>query len=262
MWAFNSDLKFLWTYRARVSSGHFAYTRDFNGDGREEMFVGYDMVDADGKMLWSLPVETDHTDEIVVGKIDPERDDLIAIVSGSEGFMLADLQGNILVKRIIGHAQRISVGNYRPDLPGLQICVSTFWGNQGIIYCYDCHGELLWCEEQPVNGNVITPVNWRGDGQDLILRNGTVEHGGMIDGFNRQVARFPDDGHPELCAEVLDLTGDCRDEIVLWDEQMMYIYTQDNRIDPAQAERTRPEKYPHYNASNYRGEYAYRFLKK
>jgi rhamnogalacturonan endolyase len=255
LWAFNSDLKFLWTYDAPVNTGHFAYTKDVNGDGREEMFVGYDLVDADGKRIWSLPVHTDHTDEIVIGKINPDRDELIGIVSGWEGFMIADLQGNLLKKDITGHAQRISIGNYRPDLPGLEICVSTYWGNQGIIYLYDCQGDLLWSEERTNNGNVITPVNWTGDGRDLILLNGNISRGGMIDGHNRQVVVFPDDGHPDLCAEVIDLTGDCRDEIVLWDEQMMYIYTQDNELTGLV---DCPEKYPHYNASNYRGEYAYR----
>ncbi len=253
LWAYNSELNPLWTYDAPVNTGHFAYTKDLNGDGREEMFIGYDLVDADGRRIWSLPVDTDHTDEIVIGKIDPERDELIAIVSGSEGFMLADLQGNIIVKDIIGHAQRISVGNYRPDLPGLEICVSTYWGNQGIIYLYDCHGKLLWSDEPSTNGNVITPVNWTGDGRDLILLNADIERGGLIDGQNRQVVRFPDDSHPELCVEVIDLTGDIRDEIVVWDEKMIYIYTQDNIvIDPC-----RTEKYPTYNASNYRGEYSY-----
>lgn len=253
LWAYDNELNFLWTYDAPVNTGHFPYTKDINGDGREEMFVGYDLVDADGQRIWSLPVHTDHTDEIVIGKIDPERDELIGIASGSEGFMLADLKGNILVKDIIGHAQRISVGNYRPELPGLEICVTTYWGNQGIIYFYDCHGQLLWSDEPSTNGNVITPVNWTGDGQDLILLNGSIERGGLIDGYNRQVVRFPDDGHPELCAEVIDLTGDCRDEIVLWDERMMYIYTQDNEVEKAVPK----EKYPHYNASNYRGEYSY-----
>ncbi len=255
LWAYNSNLELLWTYDAPVSTGHFAYTKDVNGDGREEMFVGYDLVSADGERLWSLPVHTDHTDEIVIGKIDPEQDELIGIVSGWEGFMLADLQGNILKKEITGHAQRISVGNYRPELPGMEICVSTYWGNQGILYLYDCHGNQLWNDEPSPNGNVITPVNWTGDGQDLILRNGNIALGGLIDGHNRQVVRFPDDGHPELCAEVIDLTGDCRDEIVLWDEKRMFIYTQDNELDgPVDC----PAKYPHYNASNYRGEYSYR----
>ncbi len=255
LWAFNCDLKFLWTYDAPVNTGHFPYTRDVNGDGRDEVFVGYDLVDADGRRIFSLPVHTDHTDEIVIGPIDPDRDEIIGIVCGSEGFILADLQGNLLKKDITGHAQRISVGNYRPDLPGLEICVSTYWGNQGIIYLYDCHGEPLWSEERTNNGNMITPVNWTGDGRDLILLNGNLSRGGMIDGHNRQVVVFPDDGHPDRCAEVIDLTGDCRDEVVLWDEKMMYIYTQDNEMTgPVDC----PEKYPHYNASNYRGEYAYR----
>lgn len=258
VWAYDSELNLLWTYKAPVNTGHFAYTKDLNGDGREEMFVGYDLVDADGQRIWSLPVHTDHTDEIVIGKIDPERDELIAIVSGSEGFMLADLQGNILVKEIIGHAQRISVGNYRPELPGLEICVSSYWGNQGIIYLYDCHGKLLWFDESSSNGNIITPVNWTGDGRDLILLNASIEKGGLIDGQNRQVVRLPDDGHSELCAEVIDLVGDARDEIVVWDEKMMYIYTQDNVVENSY----RPRKYPTYNASNYRGEYSYPSLNK
>lgn len=57
-------------------------------------------------------------------------------------------------------------------------------------------------------------------------------------------------------ADALDLTGDCRDEIVLWDEKRMYIYTQDGEAPAGELEYC-PLKYPHYNASNYRGEYAF-----
>ena len=114
---------------------------------------------------------------------------------------------------------------------------------------------MLWSDEPSTNGNVITPVNWTGDGQDLILLNANVKLGGMIDGCNRRVVTFPDDGHPELCAEVIDLTGDCRDEVVVWDEKMLYIYTQENTIEGRDIYC--PRKYPHYNASNYRGEYSY-----
>jgi hypothetical protein len=49
----------------------------------------------------------------------------------------------------------------------------------------------------------------------------------MLDGRLRRVVMFPDDGHPDLAAAVLDLTGDQRDEIVLWDEKRVWIYTQD-----------------------------------
>ena len=73
----------------------------------------------------------------------------------------------------------------------------------------------------------MLPVNWRGDGQEFVLLSGNAKEGGMIDGHLRRVVMFPDDGHPDLAANVLDLTGDQRDEIVLWDQERVWIYTQD-----------------------------------
>src|ERR1051326_7443363 len=60
----------------------------------------------------------------------------------------------------------------------------------------------------------------------------------------------PDDGHPDLAANVLDLTGDARDEVVLWDQQRVWIYTQDS---PFAGKRIyAPLRNPDYNESNYR----------
>ncbi len=256
LWAFDNELNLLWKYRGGGNTGHFPFTKDLNGDGREEMFVGYHLVDADGRTIWKLPVKTDHTDEIIIGRFAPDRDEeLIALVAGHEGFIIADLAGRILVKQEIGHAQRLSAANYRPDLPGFELAVTTFWGYQGIILIFDCHGRLLHSWEPGTNGNMITPVNWSGDGRELMLLNGHPEKGGLVDGWGRQVVRFPADGHPVRCAEVIDLTGDCREEIVLWDEHEMWIYTQDREFT---GERIySPEKYPTYNGSNYRGEYSW-----
>jgi len=256
VWAYDSELRPLWKFRGG-NTGHFPYTADLDGDGKDEMFIGYHLVDHDGTLLWTLPVNSDHTDEIVIGRWNPDRDDpLIGIVAGDEGFMIADLQGNLVTKHSVGHAQRISVGNFRPDLPGLEICVTTYWGYQGIVYIFDGRGHLLEQFEPTCNGIVITPVNWTGDGRDLILLNGSAKFGGLADGHGRIVVRFPDDGHPDLCADALDLTGDARDEIVLWDQHRMYIYTQDGP--PAAENVSAPEAYPRYNASNYRGEFHYR----
>lgn len=255
VWAYDCDLNPLWSFQEGIT-GHFPYTADVDGDGKDEMFIGYHLVDHDGSLLWTLPVPTDHTDEILIGRWNPQRDDaLIAIASGDEGFMIADLEGTILHKHMLGHAQRVSVGNYRPELEGLELCVTTFWGNQGIVYFFNGQGSMIHQFEPACNGNVITPVNWSGDGRDLVLLNGSTIHGGLIDGHGRRVVTFPEDGHPDLCAEVLDLTGDARDEIVLWNQERMYIYTQDR---PAMAKNVyKPDKYPLYNASNYRGEFHY-----
>ncbi len=256
LWVYDGDLNLKWSF-THNNTGHFPYAFDFDGDGKDEIFSCYNLISPEGKRLWSLPIEQDHTDEIVIGKFDGKGgEDRIAIVSGWEGFMLVDPRGNILRRDINGHGQRISVGNYCPEREGLEICTTTFWGNQGIIYLHDCEGNEIWHREFPGNGNMITPVNWDGSGRDLILLNGSRDLGGLMDGEGRIPVRFPDDGHPDLCAEVLDLTGDGREEIILWDRNRLWIYTQD-RPAAAGGPVYSPEKYPLYNGSNYRGEFSF-----
>jgi hypothetical protein len=255
LWVYNSRLELLWKF-SHNNTGHFPFSYDFNHDGKDEIFSCYNMISSDGKLLWELPIPDDHTDEIIVGKFDPDEKEMLAIVSGWEGFMLVDTDGKIRARDINGHAQRISAANYRPQERGLEICTTTYWENQNIVYLYDCKGRELWHMEQQGNGNIIAPVNWKGDGSELILLNGSTQDGGMIDGDGDRVAVFPDDGHPDLCAEVINLTGDARDEIVLWDANKMYIYTQD-RPCPVKGKEYVPLKYPRYNSSNYRGEYSF-----
>ena len=147
------------------------------------------------------------------------------------------------------------MGGVAISSPGkrMQVCATNYWGHQGIVYLYDNDGTCLWELENGLNGNIIAPVNWTGDGRDLILLNADTVGGGLIDGSGGQAVVFPEDGHPELCCEVIDLTGDPRDEIVVWDQKRMFIYTQENEIE---GEVYKPVKYPHWNASNYRGEYS------
>ena len=107
-------------------------------------------------------------------------------------------------------AQRVRLANYCPDKEGYEMAVVNFWGHQGIIYFYDSEGNDMWEMENELNGNLLTPVNWTGDGQDFILLNADVKRGGMIDGNGIQVVKFPDDGHPTLCTEAVNLLGDAR----------------------------------------------------
>ncbi len=261
LWLYDSDLNYLWTF-SRYNTGHFPYNHDYDGDGRDELFSCYNMVDHDGTLMWSLPIETDHTDEIIYGKYDDDSEPCLAIVSGWEGFMLVSPDGRILHRDINGHGQRISTGNYCPGMKGLQICTTTYWQNNGIIYMHDSRGNEIWHREAVCNGNIIAPVNWDGSGQDLVLLNADSENGGLMDGDGDVVVTFPDDGHPSLCAEVINTEGDNREEIVVWDRKKMYIYTQDRPMEKRDMIYA-PEKYPVYNASNYRGEYSFpRWIKK
>ena len=92
--------------------------------------------------------------------------------------------------------------------------VTNFWGHQGVIFLYDCYGNQIWEMENEMNGNILAPVNWDGDGTELILTNADAKKGGLLNGRGVRAVEFPDDGHPVLCCESLDLTGDERDELV------------------------------------------------
>lgn len=254
VYALDEKLELLWKFKSDRNTGHCPLPVDINGDGRDEVLVGYHMLSADGEKLWSYPITDDHTDEIVMGKFRGDGRGYFACVSGTEGFFIGDFRGNIIARDRIGHAQRVSVAHYCRDREDFQLAVTNFWGHQGVIYLYDADGKELWEQENEMNGNLVTPVNWDGSGVEMILTNPDAKKGGLLTGEGIRGVAFPDDGHPTLCCEAINLCGDEREELVCWDYKRMYIYTQE---DNPKQQTYHPVKFPHYNASNYRGEYAY-----
>jgi len=60
---------------------------------------------------------------------------------------------------------------------------------------------------------------------------------------------FPDDSHPDLAWMAQDLTGDPRDELIAWNPEWIYIYTQDSPAPPGRVYA--PRRPPLCNESNY-----------
>ena len=250
-WIFNNHLELLW--KGDGQTGHYPYPVDLDGKGFDSLVIGYSLWDRNGKQLWSHDVDLrDHADGIMAGNLsgDAKAEPRIYASGSDEGFIVFDLRGNIIRHVRVGHNQSPSVAKYRPDLPGLQYISVNFWKNPGIVTLFDADGNILAQDEPIHTGSPMLPVNWRGDGQEFCLLSGNVREGGMLDGRLRRVVQFPDDGHPDLAAAVLDITGDQRDEIVLWDEKRVWIYTQDR---PSGGTRIyAPVRNPDYNDSNYR----------
>jgi rhamnogalacturonan endolyase len=250
-WVFDNCLERLW--QGQGQTGHYPYPFDLDGDGRDELAIGYALWDHQGRQVWSRDAELhDHADGIAVGTFggDPAAEPRIYAWGSDEGFLMFDRRGTILKHVRIGHAQTASVGKYLPDRPGLQLMCINFWKNPGIVSLFDHDGNLLEQQEPVHSGSPMLPVNWRGDGQEFVLLSGNTREGGMIDGMMRRVVRFPDDGHPDLAAYVANLTGDARDEVILWDQERVWIYTQDR---PYTGDRIyAPVRNADYNESNYR----------
>ena len=243
----DDQLKLMWSGTGQ--NGHYPYAWDIDGDGKDELAMGYSLIDDNGERLWTLDdTLTDHADGIALVKLQKDQPYKVICAASDEGMFFADLEGNILRHHFVGHAQNPIVANLRDDLPGLESLSINFWGNQGIINLYNGNGQR-YKEFEPVqHGSMCLPISWNGSTEEFFVLSANVEQGGLYDGWGRRAVRFPDDGHPDLCNAVLDIVGDPRDEIVVWDTKEVWIYTQDDGV---QENAYRPIRNPLYNYSNY-----------
>jgi len=249
-WVLNDRLELMW--EAECNTGHYPYAYDVDGDGKDELAIGYSLFDHDGKSLWSLDgVLKDHADGVAIVNFRRQKSsDLRLLCAASdEGIFFTDMRGNVLQHHYLGHVQNPAIADFRPDLPGLEAISINFWGNQGIMHFYDADGNVYYDFEPCQHGSMCLPINWTGRPEEYFVLSANVEEGGMFDGWGRRVVVFPADGHPDMCNAVLDLTGDCRDEVVVWDPYEIWVYTQDDN--PKNGKLYKPVRNPLYNYSNY-----------
>jgi hypothetical protein len=220
---------------------------DVDGDGRDEVLPGYHLYDDDGSLLWRMEdaeyIEEmgDHVDHAAFGELDGDEGNgpEIGIAGSSEGFFLVDARdGKVLRHHRVGHSQGIYAGNFRPDLPGLEMWMGDRWDNYGVLILFDGRGERLFSFEPDNISQGGPAVNWTGDGQELMLLGTSKQAHGLYDAYGRKVVTFPEaaptdePGQPywpyqETVTQPLNLTGDVRDELVLIHDGVVTIYTQD-----------------------------------
>jgi rhamnogalacturonan endolyase len=253
VWAYTAELAPLWHWSG--DTGHFPCPADVDGDGRDEVLVGDSLLGPDGGLRWRRPLR-DHADNALLGPYGPGGRPVAIVAAGDAGIVWYDLEGQVLARDNTGHTQGVTLARLRPELPDWQCVTTTFWREPGIVTLYDAAGRRL-AQYQPNHlASHLQPVNWRGDGSELLLLSADPEEGGGIDGRGRRALVLPRDGHPTLCAEALDLTGDPRDEIVVWDRERLWIYTQDERPAPGGPDGRMyvPRRLPLWNTSNYRAQ--------
>ncbi len=247
VWAYDKNMELMFRYHNK-NTGHFPYIFDYDNDNKDEMFVGYDLIDNDGKMIFDLDMNSDHTDEIIYAKLNEEDGYKFILASGNEGMNIINKDGTMFKHNEIGHAQRVSVAPYNPSTKDLWIMATAFWGSFGIIGIYDSKGELKKITEMESLGAIISPINY--DGSHVLALTHAGVDGGLIDYELDTVVKFPDDGHPTLCQEVYDIDNDGIDEIICWDQHEMWFYKAEKYV-----LGKKYEKYPDEAFSNYRGEY-------
>ena len=251
LWAYDDELRPLWeTAVGWPRYGHGIDFWDVNGDGRDEVLAGYDLLSADGEPIRRVrgaeeisPLGSCHADVVAVGPFGANGEMLAGICTGSDGFWLVDIAtGEPIAKHRVGHAQGLSVAKFAAGVPGLQFLVGCRWDNYGVHNLFSCEGERLSTFEPDNVSQGGPPVNWTGDGVELFLLASTEPALGMYDCRGRKVVEFPSDlpereyyGKIGGLPIVLDVTGDPRDEIIFNTDDAIYIYTQSP--EPAPPER-------------------------
>ncbi|HHV96248.1 MAG TPA: hypothetical protein GXX37_07220 [Clostridiaceae bacterium] len=252
VWALDNELNLIWTYQQRQPlHGHHFNFWDIDGDGKEEVLAGYTMIDHDGKEIWRMEdcentyrfAYARHVDSEAIGEFDGDESNgpEVAMVCGSEGFILLDGRtGKIRRQHIIGHAQGITVGKFRKDIEGLQMWVGTRWGNFGIMVLFDGKGDVLYRFQPDFYTQGGPPVNWSGDGEELLLLLTPSDAFGLYDAYGRKIFGFDnklsrsDSFNAWPIAWAKDIIGDERDEIIYGNKNYINIYTQD---EPFRGER-------------------------
>ena len=242
IWAYDEQLNLRWRQDAHDSwYGMYLWFCDVDGDGRDEILPGYQLYDGDGNLLWLMEgaeyIEDSggagHVDHAAFGELDGDESNgpEIGIAGSDPGFFLVDARtGALLRHHRFGHVQGIYAGNFRPDLPGLEMWMGNRWENYGIMNLVSGQGDPLTRFEPDTISQGGPPVNWSGDGEELMFLYSSKEAFGFYDAKGRKVVR------PAACEGLPfewaygfneDVVGDARDEIVYVHEGAVYIVTQD-----------------------------------
>jgi hypothetical protein len=231
LWALDRDFNTLWSYHG--NPGHYPWPHDLDGDGRDEVMAGYDLLDHDGTKLWSCRDLGEHADCIWVGSL--EENGEAQIVIGGTVTVGYDRHG---VERWRYEnsieSQHVALGRFRSGssevfVAGLDRIVRGRDGGKDALFLLSADGEEIWKEDRTTPGwltIIETLHNWDGAHDDHVLayRRG----GGLLpalyaveDGRMRPVVTFPTDGHVAYA----DLLGHDRQDVIVYTRETAFIYS-------------------------------------
>jgi len=215
---------------------------DVDGDGKDEVLASYQLLSSKGQTIWRMQdtindiqnrAGAGHIDFAVIGNLagDEELDPTIFVCSGGV-YVVDGMTGNLRAAHHIGHTQGGKIGNFFSDLPGLELAGRNRWGSMGIVNFVNGRGNWLNRMHPDPIGHPSGPVNWTGDGQELVFI-GSYRGFGLYDGHGRKVVELP----YEWCNEsnyrnrptiaFANVLGDARQEVIHFWQGVLTIYTQD-----------------------------------
>jgi len=245
---YNEKLELIWSQQTTTGSHPMVY--DMDGDGRHEILMGYSVFDPEGTLIYDVGAHIgDACNGVSVGELleGEVSTPCLIYAAGDWGLLYYDFNGQLLRQNILGHVSFLGVAELDLESPGPEVLTSNRWGNPGLVNVMDAEGSVSsgFLPEQGIS-RCLT-VNWKGDGEEFLIASADTVTGGLLDWQGRLSVVFPADGHPDKHYMCSDLTGDARDEILTWDDNELWIYTQDDN--PRMGNTYAPRRIPLYNYS-------------
>lgn len=173
--ALDGDLNLLWEHTGNL--GHGPAAGDLDGDGFDEVMLGYSLLDRQGRLRWSVPglntkVNSDmidaHADWTEFVRLRPDGPLRVLLAASQKGLYFLDAGGRVLWRRIVGHVQYFMTGNFDHQQDAQWVVASTLWESAGICRVFDADGAPRQRWELPMF-SPLCRLPWPGYPADLIL---------------------------------------------------------------------------------------------
>lgn len=243
IWAYDREWQLLWTREnpGGHTTAHQPLPIDLDGDGRDSIMAGLEMLNPDGSTRWAIQsgavcLEAGHLDCCRVLRRGVRLEDWRLALTYCWGDMLVVIDGTgKQIWALTGeHFESIDVGRPRPDLPGQQILVDldkAGWGASQ-LWVINCDGERL-ASTTLNDTRHHRLLDWTGTGAESIVVG--VDHA-LLDGHSRRIANLEVNPYDQAMAvHVGDMTGNGAPDILLGTRYgtAAYIYHNEAAVAPA-----------------------------
>jgi hypothetical protein len=169
---YDANLNLLATIPEALGSGHSPRMADLNGEGDEELLLGYDAYDSRGVRLWRVndlgkvdPINN-HVDQLQIGDFGTPPFKGI-VYAGSFNVVMATAEGKLLWMHPFGHPQHVVLGDFRDG------------DKRASIAIYGCR-DLVAAPQKAFLEKAGLPIPPNGNRNNIAFMNSAGEIVGLI----------------------------------------------------------------------------------
>jgi len=268
VWVYDHNLNFKWD--SILVTGHFPIALDVEGDGQNEILIGYTLLRDDAALVWERNNLGLHADSTDVGDIDNDGEPEILIApSGTAAVLNAD--GSTRFEMPYGEAQHSILGNFDPHDSDLEIVLALRGprkAGRSSVECLKGDGERVASINYNTRTIIISAVDgWGEDNQSQVLVSRTPDgipelvncQGEVLfrlnlPGAKKRPSQLWRGAKHFTFAQHLDLFDDSREEIIVYSEKKVWVFkNQDAVSNPPQSDQSWHNNPRIFNATFYVG---------